>query len=184
MIILDQEHCDGCAFCAFLKSSWSGKRVEDEIQPALHLSSQPQLLRPSSTPSAERKGCHFYKFTCLASGSVPEDSFCPWEPLLTSHRVTERATSSSDGKRMNWVPSTFIFPKREERSKSLFNSIPDSSEHGSRFSPGSIRNTHSPTLLAQKPNTLSSLCFGLNSSHCLNYFQVVKWGIWSGLSGA
>ena len=65
----------------------------------------------------------------------------------TSHRVTEQATSSSDESHMHWVPSTFFFPKVGESAKSLLNRIPVSSEHGSRFSPGGIRNTHSPHLV-------------------------------------
>lgn len=80
------------------------------------------------------------------------------------------------------VPS--FFQKGGESTKSLFNRIPVSSEHGSRFSPGWHQEHTLTPCLAQKPNTPSSLCIGPNSSHCLNYFQVVKWGISSGLSGA
>ena len=53
------------------------------------------------------------------------------------------------------VPS--FFQKGGESTKSLFNRIPVSSEHGSRFSPGGIRNTRSPRVW-HRNQILPALC--------------------------
>lgn len=49
---------------------------------------------------------------------------CLWGLRLVIHRVQWQASNSSDGSHMKWFPRTFIFPRREESSLSLFNIIP------------------------------------------------------------
>lgn len=81
-----------------------------------------------------------------------------------------------------WTPSEMVskylhLSKKGKSLLSLFNIILDSLEHGSRFFPRCHQEYTLTFSLAQKPNTLNFVCTRLNSFHCLNYLQVVKWGI-------
>lgn len=119
-------------------------RERGDIQMALHLSNPPQLLRASSTPSAQGKGQHFFQIHLCCPRECTLSCFCPWGYVLT--KSLSVPSSSSDGHRMNRLPSPFTFPRREKSPTSLFNIIPDSLQHGSRFSPGAIKNICSPCL--------------------------------------
>ena len=138
-------HYDGWAVCAFLKgfgSSGGGWNL-----------ACPPPAQPPTTAQVFFDPVN----RAFSQISLPGHRRYALRRRLPRVTATEQAISSSDENHTHWVPNTFIFPKGGESAKSLFNRIPVSSEHGSRFSPGGIRNTRSPPVW-HRNQILPALC--------------------------
>lgn len=140
-------------------------------------------LRASSPLQPRGKGIVFSDPPVLPQAVYPRTASATRPPSNSSQ-------SHSGGQQQFWwkrleVASTSLhFSNKGKKPHVSLSYHPGLTETGQPFFPRCHQEYMLACSLAQKPNTLSSLCIGLHSSQGLSYFPGVKWSIQSGLSGS